>query len=121
MRHASSLFDDGLALCRTYNLMSQRAAALMFDIKVQNGAIGPVAHSYIERDLAALAPGDPDVIETAKMRKIANRVADAANLRWREDVRARKLAVANGTGVVHGLHYDLAAQYGLTLASWSGA
>jgi hypothetical protein len=31
------------------------------------------------------------------------------------------LAVANGTGVVHGLHYDLAAQYGVTLAPWSGA
>ena len=86
-RHASSFFDDALTLCRTYGLASQRAAALMFDIKVQNGVIAPGAHSLIERDLAALPPSDPDVMETAKMRKIANRVADAANIRWREDVR----------------------------------
>jgi hypothetical protein len=92
----------------------------MFDIKVQNGTIGPAAHSLIERDFAALAPGDPDVVEAAKMRIVANRIADTANVRWREDVRTRKLAVANGCGVVHGLHYDLAVQYGVTLASWSG-
>jgi len=120
-RHASSLFDGALALCRTYGLESQRAAALMFDIKVQNGTIGTPAHSRIEQDFANLAPGDPPVVETAKMRIVANRVADTANSRWKEDVRSRKLAVANGTGVVHGLHYDLAAQYGVTLAPWSGA
>jgi hypothetical protein len=120
-RHASSLFDGALALCRTYGLGSQRAAALMFGIKVQNGTIGPAAHSLIERDFAALAPGDPDVVETAKLRKVANRIADTANVRWREDVRTRKLAVANGTGIVHGVHYDLAIQYGLTLAPWTGA
>ena len=120
-RHASSIFDEALTLCQTYDLVSQRAAALMFDIKVQNGGIGPSAHSLIERDFAALALGDADVIEAAKMRKVANRIADTANVRWREDVRTRKLTVANGAGVVHGLHYDLAAQYGLTLAPWTGA
>jgi len=119
-RHAASLFDGALSLCRTYGLTSQRAAALMFDIKVQNGSISPSAHSLIERDFSALAPGDADVIEAAKMRAVANRVADSASVRWREDIRARKLAVANGTGTVHGLHYDLAVQYGVTLAPWSG-
>ena len=120
-RHASSLFDGALALCRTYGLGSQRAAALMFDIKVQNGTIGPPTHARIERDFAGLAPGDPAVVETAKMRKVANRIADTANIRWREDVRTRKLAVADGTGFIHGVHYDLAVQYGLTLAPWTGA
>ncbi len=116
MRHAAALFDSARALCRAYGLTSQRAAALMFDIKVQNGTIATSAQTLIEQDFAKLAPGDPDVLETARMRNVANRVADTANIRWREDVRTRKLAVANGTGVVHGVHYDLAAQYGLTLA-----
>ena len=118
---ASALFDGGLTLCRTLGLSSQRGAALMFDIKVQNGGIGPSALSLIERDLAALAPGDRDVVEAAKMRIIANRVADSANMRWREDVRLRKLAIANGTGVVHGVHYDLAAQFRLTMSAWTCA
>jgi hypothetical protein len=115
-RHTSAFFDGALALCRTYGLQSQRATALMFDIKVQNGTIGPAAHSLIERDSAALAPGDPSVIEAARMRIIANSIADTAGVRWREDVRSRKLTVANGTGTVHGLHYDLAVQFGVTLS-----
>jgi hypothetical protein len=32
-----------------------------------------------------------------------------------EDVRARKLTIANGRGVVHGRAYDLAADYGIDL------
>ena len=120
-RHASRLFEDGLALCRTLNLKSQRAAALLFDIKVQNGGIGPNALPLIQQDFAAIQPADPDVIEAAKLRIVANRVADCANVRWREDVRCRKLTVADGTGLVHGRRFDLAAQFGLTLAAWSGS
>ena len=118
-QRASALFDGGLTLCRTFGLRSQRAAALMFDIKVQNGGVGPTALSLIERDFAALAAGDSDALEVAKLRVVANRIADSANVRWREDVRSRKLTVANGTGLVHGVQYDLAGQFGLTLANWS--
>jgi hypothetical protein len=114
--HAASLFAAALALCKTYGLYSQRAAALLFDIKVQNGNVPSSANTLVQHDFAGLAPGDPDTIETAKMRSIANRVADTANPQWREDVRTRKLTVADGTGIVHGVHYDLAGQYGLTLA-----
>ena len=121
MRHAAALYDGALAFCRNLGLHSQRAAALMFDIKVQNGGINTTALAAIERDMAALPAGDPDVIEAARMRAVANRVADSANPRWREDVRLRKLVVANGTGVVHGMHYDLAAQFALTMSPWQGA
>jgi hypothetical protein len=121
MQGASGLFDGAVALCRTLGLKSERAVALLFDIKVQNGGIGPSALSLIERDFATMAPGDPDVVEVARMRTVANRIADSANVRWREDVRSRKLAAANGTGVVHGVHYDLAAQFTLTLSPWSGS
>lgn len=111
-KHAASLFDEALALCRKYGLTSQRAAALMFDIKVQNGNIGPSADAFIRQDFNAVSPGD----EAAKLRSVANRIADTANAQWREDVRTRKLTVAGGTGIVHGVHYDLAAQFGLTLS-----
>jgi hypothetical protein len=115
----ADLYNGALTLCRTLGLHSQRAAALMFDIKVQNGGIGPSALTLIEKDFAAIAAGDADVVEVAQLRTIANRIADSANLRWREDVRSRKLAIATGTGVVHGMHYDLAAQFGLTMTDWN--
>jgi hypothetical protein len=121
MHQASALYDAALGLCRNLGLHSQRGAALMFDIKVQNGGINSTALAAIQREIAALPAGDPDVIEAARMRSAANRVADSANPRWREDVRSRKLVVANGTGVVHGVHYDLAAQFALTMSPWQGA
>lgn len=116
---ASSLFNGALALCRTLGLKSQRAAALLFDIKVQNGGIATSALTLIEHDFAALGLADPDALEAARIRAVANRVADSAYPRYREDVRSRKLAVANGSGIVHGVHFDLAAQFSVTLAAWA--
>jgi hypothetical protein len=49
------------------------------------------------------------------MRIIANCRADATNAKWAEDVRARKLCCANGCGVVHGVEYDLANQFGISM------
>lgn len=56
-------------------------------------------------------------LETHKVRIVANRRAEAANSRWIEDVRARKLCCANGGGVVHGIDYDLETQFGIRLKS----
>jgi hypothetical protein len=38
---------------------------------------------------------------------IANAVADNALPAWREDVRTRKVAIAKGSGTVHGLTAEL--------------
>ena len=114
--HAAHFHDDAVALCKTYDLTSQRAIALMFDIRVQNGSISEIIRTQIERDFvgvnSSLSPPDREV---ARLRIVANRRSDAASAAWREDVRARKLAVANGSGTVHGRYYDLESQYGITL------
>jgi hypothetical protein len=47
---------------------------------------------------------------------VANRRAAASRPAYVNDVRNRKLTIANGHGVVHGRRYDLAGQYGITLA-----
>ncbi len=39
----------------------------------------------------------------------------AANPVFREDVRRRKLCIAEGKETVHGITYDLAGQFGLDL------
>ena len=106
-------------MCKEYGLKSERAAMLMFDIGVQNGAISDLVKARIQAEFKRL-PADLDTAESEvrKMQIIANRRAEAANPRWVEDVRARKLAIANGEGVVHGVRVDLASQYGITMAAF---
>lgn len=115
--HATALFQAAAKLCQELGLGSERAFALLFDVVVQNGSISPLvkariraAYAGLPRDLAA------DALEVARMRIVANLRADASNPRWIEDVRARKLCCANGTGVVHGIPYDLEAQFAIRLA-----
>jgi hypothetical protein len=89
----------------------------MFDISVQNGSIGALVRAQIEKDFAALPKlEDPLPAEVARMRIIANRRAAACRPEFVEEVRARKLTIAEGQGVVHGIPYDLEQQFGLRLA-----
>jgi hypothetical protein len=46
---------------------------------------------------------------------VANRRAEASNPRWIEDVRKRKVAIANGEGMVHGNYLHLEDQFGIRL------
>lgn len=105
--------------CKEYELWSERAVALMFDIRVQNGSISNLVRANILRDFRKLASTTPsldkDVLEVGKMKIVANRRAEAANPRWIEDVRRRKLCCALGEGTVHGEHYNLEMQYGIRL------
>ena len=56
-----------------------------------------------------------------KLESIANRRAEAANPRWIDDVRRRKLCIARGGGVVHNITYDLEQQFGIRLERYSDA
>jgi hypothetical protein len=115
---AARLYGEGLDLCNVYGLSSARAAALMFDIKVQNGSISNLVRTQIEKDFTQLDPNlSPDEAELARMRIIANRRAEATKPAWIEDVRTRKLTIANGHGLVHGSYYDLKEQYGIDLSA----
>jgi hypothetical protein len=116
-RHADRIFNAARDLAHEYELSSPRAVALMFDIKVQNGSISRLVKAQIMADFAALPPDlANDDAEVKRMVIIANRRAEAANPRWVEDVRARKLCIARGAGVVHGVHYDIGQQFGIGLA-----
>jgi hypothetical protein len=103
---------------------SQRAAALMFDIKVQSGGIKSWVKAQILSDFTQLeqaGAGTGDVpLEVARLRIIATRAAASANPKWVADVQNRKLTIANGAGTVHGNHYDLEEQYGIGLNSAAG-
>jgi hypothetical protein len=92
----------------------------MFDIKVQNGSISGAVRLQINEDFDKLVSGpDQKHLEVEKMRIVANRRAEASNPRWVEDVRSRKLCCAEGKGKVHGVNYDLEAQFGISLRKFS--
>lgn len=113
---ANALYRDAGQLCADYGLWSERGVALMFDIKAQNGTIGAVVKAGILAAFQKLPDGMSDEeTEMAKLRIIANRRAEAVNRKWVEDVRARKLCIANGRGSVHGIPYDLEGQFGIGL------
>ena len=110
------MFNSANALCRDFGLLSTHAVALMFDIKVQNGNISELVKRQIKLDFAHIDPKlSSNDAEVERLRIIANRRASATKAEWVEDVRTRKLTIANGQGTVHGNFYDLKEKYGLGL------
>ena len=119
-KHSQNLYQKASDLCKGFGLWSERAVALMFDIKVQNGSISGVVRLQINEDFDKLVSGpDQKHLEVEKMRIVANRRAEASNPRWVEDVRSRKLCCAEGKGKVHGMNYDIEAQFGIGLRKFS--
>lgn len=108
--HAAPVYAAALSFCSRFGVSSERAVALMFDIRVQNHSISPATESKIREDFSTLDAG-----EVPKLQIIANRRAEAASPRFVEDVRKRKLTIANGSGTVHGISYDLEVQFGIGL------
>jgi hypothetical protein len=116
VKHARGVFDRALKLAKAYGLWSERAVALMFDIATQNGSIRDITRAQILADFEAIpAELSRDEQEVERMEAVAHRRAEAANSRWVEDVRARKLCIARGSGMVHGIRYDVGTQFGIGL------
>jgi len=116
IKHAQNLFKKALEMVSEFNLWSERAAALMFDIKVQNGSIREITKKQIKVEIQKIPEEiDRKDLEIRKMVIIANKRAEASNPRWIEDVRSRKLCIALGKGYVHGIEIDLETQYGIRL------
>ena len=109
LNNAATINTAATQLCQRFNLTTERAQALMFDIRVQNGSISAATEALIRADFATLDT------ELAKLQSIANRVAEASKAAFVEDVRVRKLTIANGTGTVHGATYNLEQQFGIGL------
>jgi len=80
-----------------FGLKTELGRALAFDVHVQNGGIKPAAQKEIVTTLEQM----PATTELELRVIIANAVADASRS-YKEDVRARKLTIAAGTGKVHG-------------------
>jgi hypothetical protein len=117
--HADQIRQMAQAMCGDFGVATERALALMFDICVQNGSIKRSTATLISDDFGRLPDGDPASTEEAKLRVIANRRAEAAAKTFVEDVRVRKLTIANGRGTVHNVPYDLEQQFGIRLVGFA--
>jgi peptidoglycan hydrolase-like protein with peptidoglycan-binding domain len=88
-------------------LKTELGRALAFDIHVQNGGIKARARKEIDAALEQTPPATEQELRVI----IGNAVADASTS-FKEDVRARKLTIATGTGKVHGETFVL-SRWGL--------
>jgi peptidoglycan hydrolase-like protein with peptidoglycan-binding domain len=105
-RAHADYFAPALATAATLGLVSELGIALAFDIHVQNGGVSAAVRNDV---LAATHGADEPTVRQA----LAHAVADHALPQFRDDVRARKLAIARGQGVVHARTVQL-ANWGLT-------
>jgi len=84
--------DGAVQLCQKYKLTTDRAFCLFFDIMVQNGSIKNFT-----------------ITETQyinKLKSIAIAVSKQSNPQFQADVLNRKMAIVNGSGIVHGDNYQ---------------
>jgi hypothetical protein len=109
-------FNRALEYFKKFNFWSERAYALCFDIVVQCGSIGPLV-TQRTNEAVALLPKDlsKEELEIEKMKILANKRAEVVKPQFVEDVRSRKLCIAKGSGLVHGLRIDLQAQFDITM------
>jgi peptidoglycan hydrolase-like protein with peptidoglycan-binding domain len=91
-------FRPAKQTARTLQLNTELGLALAFDIHVQNGSVSTAARKEIKRQLKQ----HPIEREQERRVIVANAVAKHSLPQFREDVRSRKLAIATGTGTVHG-------------------
>lgn len=102
MKHVvADYLNPAIATGRKLKLTSELGLALCFDIHVQNGGIKLASMAQIQQNTTSTTT------ETDLLAIIANTVADSARPDYREDVRRRKLTIAQGQGDVHGHTYVL--------------
>jgi peptidoglycan hydrolase-like protein with peptidoglycan-binding domain len=100
-RAYDAYFVPAASTARKLGLASELGVALAFDCHVQNG-------ESRKRAVAELAPLAGKITEIDMRRRLADRVAAFSAPRWRDDVRGRKLTIAEGGADFRGRRYVLA-------------
>lgn len=100
-RFARGYWDIALRDAQRFGLRSEMGLALAFDVAVQNGGADAGDVARITRKLQ----NNPPHTEQDLRIIVANGIAEGAKPQWITDVRRRKLAIATGSGTVHGARY----------------
>jgi hypothetical protein len=104
-RAREKYFDAAISTAARLSLRSETSVALCFDIHVQNGGVKRASEAaYLKASSNSRMRS-----EIARRKLLAQLAADSARKKYREDVFARKNAIASGEGVVHGQFFDMNA------------
>ena len=118
LRTASDLYQVALGFCQAFGLTAERGVALMFDIRVQNGnpdkgGSGRLIREDFEQKVNPWWSDEEQQVE--RMRIIATRRAAVSRPMYVDDVLRRKMAIAEGSGRVHGRLWNLDADFAITM------
>ena len=105
---AQNWINQGKAMYKRYRLKTVRSLALCIDIAVQNWEISKYMGSTKGKS------------ESQIQKMLVEAAVSKASATYKGDVRSRKSCIANGTGTVHGKHFNLKKEFGLTDATISG-
>ncbi len=111
LKVAKNVFDKALAMMPIYQVKSQRAAAMFFDLRTQQGGISDtmkldILQTFVKQNITD---------EVQKLTIIAIKRAETANPKWISDVKARRLAIVNGSGICHASNLNLEKDFFITL------
>ena len=98
---ARGYWDIALRDAERFGLRSEMGLALAFDVAVQNGGADPGDRARIAQKLQANPPQTEQDLRII----VANGIAEGSKPQWIQDVRRRKMAIATGSGTVHGARY----------------
>ena len=98
---AGRYWKTALSDADRFGLRSEMGLALAFDVAVQNGGADPGDVARINKKLQ----NNPPQTEQDLRIIVANGIAEGSKPQWISDVRRRKLAIATGSGTVHGARY----------------
>ncbi len=112
---AKTIHNRAIAYMTKYNLKEMRSYLFFFDIVVQNGSLT----SGVESKFATWLKTNAKASETAKLKKLLEYRLTLVKSVYVKDVRARKTAIIDGVGTVHGSKRDFKKEY--CGPSWSTA
>lgn len=101
--------NKAYSIASDFNLKSERGLALAFDIAVQNGGFTKERTKLIQQKIKK-----GNLSEQEALKVIAQAAVDKSRDEYQNDVKSRKFTIVNGTGTVHGKHYNLEREFGLT-------
>lgn len=115
---AMPIFEQAIKWTEELGFKSERALALMYDIRIQNGRLSVNTISKYQSDIAEYSKAiGREPSETERLLLLANRVIEHSPSRWAKLVARRKLFISNGEGDVNGIYRSL-NDFGITLTDW---
>lgn len=104
---AMTYHSQTLRLFRHFLMTEVRSYLFFFDIMVQDGGISDEVLTEIDAELAKM----PNATEKRRLKKILEMRLKYVKPPYVSDVRSRKMALINGTGVVHGVMRNFDKEY----------